>query len=95
MVIPVVGAALSIRSVVDKPIKICWERERNLMHWIISTLNVWPTVFSEWVILFSLVEKAQEQFDEEESRRLQQKLAKNQFSFTDFLKQIQQIKENG
>jgi len=45
--------------------------------------------------IVSLVEKAQEQFDEGEARRLQQKLAKNQFSFTDFLKQIQQIKKMG
>jgi signal recognition particle subunit SRP54 len=45
--------------------------------------------------IVSLVEKAQEQFDEEEAKRIQQKLAKNQFSFTDFLKQIQQIKKMG
>jgi len=49
----------------------------------------------EWVILFHLWKKAQEQFDEEEAKKLQKKIAKNQFNFDDFLAQIKQIKKMG
>ncbi|BBE20843.1 signal recognition particle, subunit Ffh SRP54 [Aquipluma nitroreducens] len=88
------GAALSIRSVVDKPIKFVGTGEK-----LDALDNFHPERMADRILgmgdIVSLVEKAQEQFDEEESRRLQQKLAKNQFSFTDFLKQIQQIKKMG
>lgn len=88
------GAALSIRSVVDKPIKFVGTGEK-----LDALDNFHPERMADRILgmgdIVSLVEKAQEQFDEEEARRLQQKLAKNTFSFTDFLKQIQQIKKMG
>ncbi len=88
------GAALSIRSVVDKPIKFVGTGEK-----LDALDNFHPERMADRILgmgdIVSLVEKAQEQFDEEEARRLQQKLAKNQFSFNDFLKQIQQIKKMG
>jgi signal recognition particle subunit SRP54 len=88
------GAALSIRSVVDKPIKFVGTGEK-----LDALDNFHPERMADRILgmgdIVSLVEKAQEQFDEDEARRLQQKLAKNQFSFTDFLKQIQQIKKMG
>ncbi len=88
------GAALSIRSVVDKPIKFVGTGEK-----MEALDNFHPERMADRILgmgdIVSLVEKAQEQFDEEEARKLQQKLAKNQFSFTDFLKQIQQIKKMG
>lgn len=88
------GAALSIRSVVDKPIKFVGTGEK-----LDALDNFHPERMADRILgmgdIVSLVEKAQEQFDEEDARRLQQKLAKNQFSFTDFLKQIQQIKKMG
>jgi len=88
------GAALSIRSIVDKPIKFVGTGEK-----LDALDNFHPERMADRILgmgdIVSLVEKAQEQFDEEESRKLQQKLAKNQFSFTDFLKQIQQIKKMG
>ncbi len=88
------GAALSIRSVVDKPIKYVGTGEK-----LDALDNFHPERMADRILgmgdIVSLVEKAQEQFDEVEARRLQQKLAKNQFSFTDFLKQIQQIKKMG
>ncbi len=88
------GAALSIRSVVDKPIKFVGTGEK------LDTLDIFhPERMADRILgmgdIVSLVEKAQEQFDEVEARRIQQKLAKNQFSFNDFLKQIQQIKKMG
>ena len=88
------GAALSIRSVVDKPIKFVGTGEK------LEALDIFhPERMADRILgmgdIVSLVEKAQEQFDEDEARKLQQKLAKNQFSFTDFLKQIQQIKKMG
>jgi signal recognition particle subunit SRP54 len=88
------GAALSIRSVVDKPIKFVGTGEK------LEALDIFhPERMADRILgmgdIVSLVEKAQEQFDEVEARRLQQKLAKNQFSFNDFLKQIQQIKKMG
>src|SRR3989339_265767 len=88
------GAALSIRSVVDKPIKFVGTGEK------MDALDVFhPERMADRILgmgdIVSLVEKAQEQFDSEEARRLQKKLAKNQFNFDDFLKQIQQIKKMG
>lgn len=88
------GAALTIRSVVDKPIKFVGLGEK------MDALDVfYPTRMADRILgmgdIVSLVERAQEQFDEEESRRLQKKIAKDQFDFNDFLKQIQQIKKMG
>jgi len=88
------GAALTIRSVVQKPIKFVGIGEKmdalDLFH---------PTRMADRILgmgdIVTLVEKAQEQFDEEEARKLQKKIAKNQFNFDDFLKQIQQIKKMG
>ena len=88
------GAALSIRSVVDKPIKFVSTGEKmeaiDLFH---------PERMADRILgmgdIVSLVEKAQEQFDVEEARKLQKKIAKNQFNFNDFIKQIQQIKKMG
>lgn len=88
------GAALTIRSVVNKPIKFVGIGEKmdaiDLFH---------PRRMADRILgmgdIVSLVEKAQEQFDEEEARKLQKKLAKNQFNFDDFLKQLQQIKKMG
>lgn len=88
------GAAISIRSVVDKPIKFVGTGEK-----LEAIDNFHPERMADRILgmgdIVSLVEKAQEQFDEEEAKKLQQKLAKNQFSFSDFLKQIQQIKKMG
>jgi len=88
------GAALSIRAVVDKPIKYVGTGEK-----MEALDNFHPERMADRILgmgdIVSLVEKAQEQFDEDEARKLQQKLAKNQFSFNDFLKQIQQIKKMG
>ncbi|MBN2776932.1 MAG: signal recognition particle protein [Bacteroidales bacterium] len=88
------GAALSIRSVVDKPIKFVGTGEK------MDALDVFhPERMADRILgmgdIVSLVERAQEQFDEEESRKLQKKIAKNQFNFDDFLSQIQQIKKMG
>lgn len=88
------GAALSIRSVVEKPIKFVGTGEK------LDALDVFhPERMADRILgmgdIVSLVEKAQEQFDEEEAKRLQKKLAKNTFDFNDFLKQINQIKKMG
>lgn len=88
------GAALSIRSVVDKPIKFVGTGEK------MEALDVFhPNRMADRILgmgdIVSLVEKAQEQYDAEEARKLQKKIAKNQFSFEDFLGQIQQIKKMG
>jgi len=88
------GAALSIRSVVEKPIKFVGTGEK------LDALDVFhPERMADRILgmgdIVSLVEKAQEQFDEEEAKRLQKKLAKNTFDFNDFLKQISQIKKMG
>jgi signal recognition particle subunit SRP54 len=88
------GAALSIRSVVEKPIKFVSSGEKmealELFH---------PARMADRILgmgdIVSLVEKAQEQYDVDEARKLQQKIAKNQFNFNDFIKQIQQIKKMG
>lgn len=88
------GAALSIRSVVDKPIKFVGTGEK------MDALDIFhPERMADRILgmgdIVSLVEKAQEQYDEEEARRLQKKIAKNQFDFNDFIGQIQQIKKMG
>ncbi len=88
------GAALSIRSVVNKPIKFVGTGEK------LEALDVFhPERMADRILgmgdIVSLVERAQEQFDVEEARKLQSKLAKNQFSFNDFLTQIHQIKKMG
>jgi len=88
------GAALSIRSVVNKPIKFVGTGEK------MEALDVFhPERMADRILgmgdVVSLVEKAQEQFNAEEARNLQKKLAKNQFNFNDFLKQIEQIKKMG
>ncbi|MGQ1946664.1 signal recognition particle protein [Geofilum sp. OHC36d9] len=88
------GAALSIRSVVSKPIKFVGTGEK------MDALDVFhPSRMADRILgmgdIVSLVERAQEQFDAEEAQKLQKKIAKNQFSFNDFLSQIQQIKKMG
>ncbi|MBS4056448.1 MAG: signal recognition particle protein [Bacteroidales bacterium] len=88
------GAALTIRSVVDKPIKFVGIGEKP------DALDVfYPKRMADRILgmgdIVSLVERAQEQFDEEEAKNLQRKLQKNEFNFNDFLKQIQQIKKMG
>ncbi len=88
------GAALSIRTVVNKPIKFVGTGEKH------DALDVFhPNRMADRILgmgdIVSLVEKAQEQFDEVEARKLQKKIAKNQFDFDDFLKQINQIKKMG
>ena len=88
------GAALTIRSIVDKPIKFIGTSEK------MDGLDVFHPVRMASRILgmgdvISLVERAQQQFDEDEARKVQKKIAKNQFGFDDFLKQIQQVKKMG
>ena len=88
------GAALSIRTVVDKPIKFIGTGEK------MEALDVFhPERMADRILgmgdVVSLVERAQEQFDLEEAKRLQKKIAKNKFDFNDFLGQIQQIKKMG
>jgi len=88
------GAALSIKSVVDKPIKFISTGEK------MEAIDIFhPDRMAERILgmgdVISLVERAQEQYDEEEARKIQKKIAKNQFGFDDFLKQIQQIKKMG
>lgn len=88
------GAALSIKAVVQKPIKFVSSGEK------METLDVFhPERIADRILgmgdVVSLVEKAQEQFNEEEAKKLQKKLLKDQFTFTDFYDQIQQIKKMG
>jgi signal recognition particle subunit SRP54 len=88
------GAALSIKSVVNKPIKFIGTGEK------MEAIDVfYPSRMADRILgmgdVVSLVERAQEQYDEEEARKLSKKIAKNQFGFDDFLKQIQQIKKMG
>jgi signal recognition particle subunit SRP54 len=88
------GAALSIRSVVDKPIKFIGTGEK------MDAIDMfYPSRMADRILgmgdVVSLVERAQEQFDEEEARKIQKKIAKNRFGFDDFLSQIQQIKKMG
>ncbi len=88
------GAALSIRTVVTKPIKFVGTGEK------MEAIDVFhPERMADRILgmgdIVSLVERAQEQFDEEEAKRLQKKIQKNKFDFNDFLKQIEQIKKMG
>ena len=88
------GAALSIKAVVGKPIKFISSGEK------MEALDVFhPKRIADRILgmgdVVTLVEKAQEQFDEEEARKLKKKLAKNQFTLMDFYNQIQQIKKMG
>ena len=88
------GAALSIRSVVDKPIKFIGTGEKP------EALDVFhPSRMADRILgmgdVVSLVERAQEQYDEAEARRISKKIAKNQFDFNDFLAQLSQIKKMG
>ena len=88
------GAALSIRTVVNKPIKFVGTGEK------MEAIDPFhPSRMADRILgmgdIVSLVERAQEQYDEEEAKRLQKKIAKNQFDFNDFMNQIQQIKKMG
>lgn len=88
------GAALTIKSVVDKPIKFIGTGEK------MEAIDIFhPDRMADRILgmgdVISLVERAQDQYDEEEARKLQKKIAKNQFGFDDFLSQIQQIKKMG
>ena len=88
------GAALSIRYVVDKPIKLIGTGEK------IDSIDVFhPERMADRILgmgdVISLVERAQDQFDEEEARKISKKLAKNKFGFDDFLSQINQVKKMG
>ncbi len=88
------GAAISIKSVVHKPIKFIGTGEK------MDAMDVfYPSRMADRILgmgdVVSLVERAQEQYDEEEARKLQKKIAKNKFGFDDFLNQLQQIKKMG
>ena len=88
------GAAISIKSVVNKPIKFIGTGEK------MDAIDVfYPSRMADRILgmgdVVSLVERAQEQFDEEQARKIQKKIAKNRFGFDDFLTQIQQIKKMG
>jgi signal recognition particle subunit SRP54 len=88
------GAALSIKSIVDKPIKFVGTGEK------MEAIDVFhPSRMADRILgmgdVVTLVERAQEQYDVEEAKRLQKKIAKNTFSFNDFLSQLQQIKKMG
>ena len=88
------GAALSIRTVVNKPIKYVGTGEK------LEALDAFhPERMADRILgmgdIVSLVEKAQEQFDAEEAKKVQKKISRNQFNFNDFLSQIQQIKKMG
>jgi signal recognition particle subunit SRP54 len=88
------GAALSIRAVVEKPIKFISTGEK------MDAIDVFhPDRMAQRILgmgdVVSLVEKAQEVFDEDEAKRLQKKIRKNQFNFDDFLSQLQQVKKMG
>ena len=88
------GAAISIKSVVNKPIKFIGTGEK------MEAIDVFhPSRMADRILgmgdVVSLVERAQEQFDEEQARKIQKKIAKNKFGFDDFLSQIQQIKKMG
>ena len=88
------GAAITIKSVVNKPIKFVGTGEK------MDAIDVfYPSRMADRILgmgdVVSLVERAQEQYNEEEARKLQKKIAKNEFGFDDFLSQIQQIKKMG
>src|SRR5690606_21552449 len=82
------GAAISIKSIVNKPIKFIGTGEK-----MEAIVVFYPSRMADRILgmgdVVSLVERAQEQYDEEEARKIQKKIAKNQFGFDDFLKQIQ------
>ncbi len=88
------GAALTIRSVVDKPIKFVGIGEKPDAIDVFHPRRMADRILGKGDIV-TLVEKAQEHYDEEEARKLQKKLAKNQFNFNDFLSQLQQVKKMG
>jgi len=88
------GAAISIKSVVDKPLKFIGTGEK------MEAIDMfYPSRMADRILgmgdVVSLVERAQEQYDEQEARKMQKKIAKDKFGFDDFLKQIQQIKKMG
>lgn len=88
------GAAISIKSVVDKPIKFIGTGEK------MEAMDVFhPARMADRILgmgdVISLVERAEEQYDEDEARKIQKKIAKNKFGFDDFLSQIQQVKKMG
>ena len=88
------GAAISIKSIVNKPIKFIGTGEK------MEAIDIfYPDRMADRILgmgdVISLVERAQEQYDEEEARKLQRKIAKNEFGFDDFLSQIQQVKKMG
>ncbi len=88
------GAAISIKSVVDKPLKFIGTGEK------MEAIDMfYPSRMADRILgmgdVVSLVERAQEQYDEEEARKVQKKIAKDKFGFDDFLKQIQQVKKMG
>ena len=88
------GAAITIKSVVNKPIKFVGTGEK------MDAIDIfYPSRMAERILgmgdVVSLVEKAQEQYNEEEARKIQKKIAKNEFGFDDFLTQIQQVKKMG
>ena len=88
------GAALSIKTVVQKPIKFIGTGEK------MEALDVfYPDRMADRILgmgdVVSLVERAQDQFDQEQARKISKKIAKNQFGFDDFLTQIQQVKQMG
>ena len=88
------GAALSIKSIVDKPIKFIGTGEK------MEALDIfYPERMADRILgmgdVVSLVERAQEQFDQEQARRINKKISKNQFGFDDFLSQIEQVKKMG
>ena len=88
------GAAISIKSVVDKPLKFIGTGEK------MDAIDMfYPSRMADRILgmgdVVSLVERAQEQYDEEEARKMQKKIAKDKFGFDDFLKQIQQVKKMG
>ena len=88
------GAAITIKSVVDKPLKFIGTGEK------MEAIDMfYPSRMADRILgmgdVVSLVERAQEQYDEEEARKMQKKIAKDKFGFDDFLKQIQQIKKMG
>ena len=88
------GAAISIKSVVDKPLKFIGTGEK------MEAIDMfYPSRMADRILgmgdVVSLVERAQEQYDEEEARKMQKKIAKDKFGFDDFLKQIQQVKKMG
>ncbi|MBS7321046.1 MAG: signal recognition particle protein, partial [Myroides sp.] len=88
------GAAISIKSIVNKPIKFIGTGEK------MDAIDVfYPDRMADRILgmgdVISLVERAQAQYDEEEARKIQKKIAKNEFGFDDFLSQIQQVKKMG